>query len=175
VDQCLRVASDAAYADDVSTRRSTQGMLITLFNGPIAWQSNRQKTVTTSTTEAELLALSHTAKELKALQRFLNDITFNPGHQVHIACDNKQTIGLMTKDHPQFTTKLKHVDIHRFWLRQEVREGHIHLEWTPTSLMAADGLTKILPRQQHEKFVRMLNLVNITDKLKLTSPCLSNP
>jgi len=64
VEQCLRVASDAAYADDISSRRSTQGMLITLFNGPIAWQSSRQKTVTTSTTEAELLALSHTAKEL---------------------------------------------------------------------------------------------------------------
>ena len=174
IDQCLRVSSDAAYADDTTTRRSTQGMLITLFNGPIAWKSTRQKTVTTSTTEAELLALSHTAKELIALQRFLNDITFDPGHQVHIACDNKQTIGLMTKDHPQFTTKLKHVDIHRFWLRQEVREGHIHLEWTPTNSMSADGLTKILPRQQHEKFVKMLNLVDITDKLKQTSSNISN-
>jgi hypothetical protein len=45
------------------------------------------------------------------------DIAFDPGHQVHIACDNKQTIGLMTKDHPQFTTNLKHVKIHKFLLR----------------------------------------------------------
>jgi hypothetical protein len=100
VQQCLRVASDAACADDVSSRRSTQGMLITLFDEPIAWQFTRQKTVTTSTTEAELLALSHTVKELIALQRFLNDMTFDPGHKVHISCDNTQTIGLMTNYNP---------------------------------------------------------------------------
>jgi len=31
--------------------------------GPIAWRANKQDTVTTSSTEAELLALSQTAKE----------------------------------------------------------------------------------------------------------------
>ena len=34
-----------------------------LFEGPIAWRANKQDTVTTSSTEAELLALSQTAKE----------------------------------------------------------------------------------------------------------------
>jgi hypothetical protein len=52
-------ASDAAYADDPTTRRSTEGFLFQLFSGVIDWQSKKQATVTTSTTEAELLALSH--------------------------------------------------------------------------------------------------------------------
>ena len=51
--------SDAAYADDPTTRRSTEGFLFQLFGGTIDWQSKKQATVTTSTTEAELLALSH--------------------------------------------------------------------------------------------------------------------
>jgi hypothetical protein len=62
--KALRVASDASFADDNATRRSTQGYLIKLFNGPIMWQSSKQKTVSTSTTEAELLSLSHVGKEV---------------------------------------------------------------------------------------------------------------
>ena len=53
------VASDAAYANDPATRRSTEGFIFQLFGGTIDWQSKKQTTVTTSTTKAELLALSH--------------------------------------------------------------------------------------------------------------------
>jgi hypothetical protein len=34
-----------------------------LFSGLIGWQTNKQNTVTTSTTKAELLALAQAAKE----------------------------------------------------------------------------------------------------------------
>jgi hypothetical protein len=52
-------ASDAAYADDPITRRSTEGSIFQLFGGTIDWQSKKQAIVTTLTTEAKLLALSH--------------------------------------------------------------------------------------------------------------------
>ncbi len=52
-------ASDTVFADDPTTRRSTEGFLFQLFGGVIDWQSKKQATVTTSTTEAELLALSY--------------------------------------------------------------------------------------------------------------------
>ena len=58
-------SSDASFADDLDTRRSTEGMLITLFGGAIDWRARRQPTVTTSTTEAELLALSHCASDVQ--------------------------------------------------------------------------------------------------------------
>lgn len=51
-----------------------------LFGGPIAWRASKQPTVTTSSTEAELLAASEAAKEmifagrlLRALQIRLNE------------------------------------------------------------------------------------------------------
>ena len=52
-------ASDAAYADNLITRRSTKGSIFQLFGGTIDQQSKKQATVTTSTTKAKLLALSH--------------------------------------------------------------------------------------------------------------------
>jgi hypothetical protein len=62
-------------------------------------------------------------------------------------------------------TKLRHVDIHQHWLRQEVQANRIAVQWVSTNNMPADGLTKSLPRQRQEKFVQMLGLVNIKDKL----------
>lgn len=58
-------------------------------------------------------------------------------------------------------TKLKHVDVHQLWLRQEVEAGRITIKWTPMSLMGADGLTKLLPPQKHGNFVQQLGLTRL--------------
>ncbi|KAK1912636.1 hypothetical protein P3342_004572 [Pyrenophora teres f. teres] len=52
----LVVASDASFADNTVDRKSSQGFILKLFGGAIAWRANKQDTVTTSTTEAELLS-----------------------------------------------------------------------------------------------------------------------
>jgi hypothetical protein len=158
-------ASDAAFADDSVTRYSTEGYLFQLFGGPIDWRSTKQKTVTTSSTEAELLALSHAAKEVLWWKRLFEAIQFNLGHEIVIKCDNKQTIRLVTAQVPHLVTKLKHIDIQHHWLRQEASKKTIQIEWVPTAEMPADGLTKALPRQKHEIFIKQLGLVDIAKLL----------
>ena len=74
----------------------------------------------------------------------------------------------MTKESPKLTTRLRHVDVHQHWLRQEVQAGRIRLDWLATNDMPADGLTKALPRQRHERFVRQLGLVDIGDRVNRT-------
>jgi hypothetical protein len=137
-----------------------------IIGGPVDWKASKQKTVTTSTTEAELLALSEAAKSLSMWKRLFDTIRFDPGHPVILRCDNQQTISLLTKETPQLRTKLRHVDIHHNWLRQEVQAGRISIEWIKTSDMIADGLTKILPRQKHLEFLRMLGMEDISHLLK---------
>ena len=66
----FQCASDASFADNVEDRTSTQGYVMKLFGTPVLWKSGKQSTVTTSSTEAELLALAHTAKELYYVRRF---------------------------------------------------------------------------------------------------------
>jgi hypothetical protein len=154
--------SDAAFANCTRTRRSAQGYLFKLFGGPIDWQSNKQKTVSTSTTEAELLALSNASKEAIWWDRLFKDLGFDPGHELEIKCDNKQTIRLLVKDVPILMTKLKHVDILHHWLREQVQAKKIIVSWVPTNQMIADGLTKALPRQKQQNFVNQLGLVDIS-------------
>jgi hypothetical protein len=142
----LQVASDASFADDEETRRSSQGYTISLFGGLIVWRAARQTTVTTSSTEAELLAVGLTAKELMALQRLFRDLRLDLGEVWTLFCDNQQTIRLIVGDNERITTKLRHVDIQNMWARQEHAKGTFQITYLPTSDMPADGLTKNLPR-----------------------------
>lgn len=130
-----------------------------------AFMAAKQRTVTTSTTEAELLALTEAGKTVQWWMRLFKEIGFDPEHPITIRCDNQQTVDLLRKEDPKHRTKLRHVDIHRHWLRQEVQEGRISVEWVPTAEMAADGLTKLLPRQKHQKFVEMLGLADLRTRL----------
>jgi hypothetical protein len=158
-------ASDAAFADDLPTRRSSQGYLFMLYGMPIDWKATLQRSVTKSTTEAELLALSTAASELQAWNRLFKHIKFNLEMVPTIYCDNLQTVGVVTKDEDKLFTRLRHVDVHQHWLRQEVAEGRISVQWKPTNLMPADGLTKILVRQKHVEFLRQLGLKDVKEYL----------
>ena len=159
-------ASDASFADNSVDRKSSQGYIMTLFGGPIAWRANKQDTVTTSSTEAELLALSQTAKEAIFLSRLFKAMTLRLNEPLVIDCDNTQTLRLITEDSAKLTTKLRHVDIHQHWLRQEYAQRRVLFRWKATKEMIADGLTKALQRQKFESFVKMIGMVDIRERLK---------
>jgi hypothetical protein len=158
-------ASDASFADNSADRKSSQGYIMTLFGGPIAWRANKQDTVTTSSTEAELLALSQTAKEAIFLSRLFKAMTLWLHEPLVIDCDNTQTIRLIKEDTAKLITKLRHVDIHQHWLRQEYDMGRVLFRWKSTKDMIADGLTKVLPRQRFDNFVQMIGMVDIKQRL----------
>ena len=158
-------ASDASFGDDCSSRVSSEARLFKLFGGTIDYAAKKQTTVTTSSTEAELLALSHTASWLIWWRRFFDNISLSLDEDPTIWCDNLQTVRLMMKDSPKLVTKLKHVDIHSHWLRQETLKGNIKIEWIQTAKIPADGLTKCLSEQKHKNFLRQLNMIDIRSKM----------
>ena len=84
-----------------------------LFGGIIGWRANKQDTVTTSTTEAELLSLAQATKEAMFVQRLLSELGIKfEDPRIRLWCDNKQTIGLINNELLTLRTKLRHVDIH---------------------------------------------------------------
>ena len=121
----LIYASDASFADNTLDRKSSQGFIFLLFGGPIVWKANKQDTVTTSSTEAELLALSQTAKEAIFVSRLLKAIKLRLDEPLVVECDNLQTLRLVTEESLKLVTKLRHVDIHNHWLRQEHSERRV--------------------------------------------------
>jgi hypothetical protein len=66
------VDSDFAGCED--SRKSTTGWVFTLAGGPVSWSSQRQKTVATSTMDAEYIACAEAAKEAMWIRNFINDL-----------------------------------------------------------------------------------------------------
>lgn len=142
--------TDADWAGDINTRRSTTGYVVMLNNGAIAWRSKRQVTVALSTTEAEYMALTEATKELKWMRQFLTELGQGPGKEATVLCTDNQGAIALAKN-PVSHAKSKHIDIRHHFIRDAVMDKIIWLQYVPTEEMTADSLTKALSRQKHEK------------------------
>jgi hypothetical protein len=67
---------DSDYAGDRTDHRSTYGSVFMLLGGPLAWYSRKQRSVSTSTTEAEYVALCHRSKEAVWFRELLKELGF---------------------------------------------------------------------------------------------------
>jgi hypothetical protein len=85
--------------------------------------------------------------------------------KLRIRCDNRQIIKMLNKEFLKLDIKLRHVNIHRHWLRQKVQIDCIDISWIFIADMSADEFIKSLLRQKHEKFLKQLNMKNISDKI----------
>ncbi|KAI1002242.1 hypothetical protein K3495_g5959 [Podosphaera aphanis] len=61
----LEAYTDADFAADLSTSRSTSGSLVLLSSGPRSWRSHLQREVALFTTEAEYLTATETCRQLQ--------------------------------------------------------------------------------------------------------------
>jgi hypothetical protein len=84
----FQALSDVVFVDDIKIRRSSEGYLFKLFGGLIDWRASKQRTVTTSITEAKLLALSSAVKEVIWWKRFFQSIDLELDHELVLQCDN---------------------------------------------------------------------------------------
>uniref|UniRef100_A0A1Y1LVI6 Integrase catalytic domain-containing protein n=1 Tax=Photinus pyralis TaxID=7054 RepID=A0A1Y1LVI6_PHOPY len=139
-------SSDASFADNTEDRKSSQGYVLKLYGGPIAWKASKQTTVTTSSTESELLAASEAAKEMIAAGRLLRSLEIQLDEPLQLEIDNRQTI-------------------RQHWLRQQVQNSRIKVRWVESKDMVADGMTKALPKVRHIEFLRQLQIEDIRNRI----------
>jgi hypothetical protein len=151
----LSAYSDADFAGCLDTRKSTGGYLIFKGDNLIAWQSKLQGNVTLSTTEAEYVQLSTTARELVWFKRLENA---KPATNLRctIRGDNQGSIKIATE--PNYRRRTRHVDVHHHYVREEVENGTIKLEYVPSKENLADILTKPLPKPALATFTSALSV-----------------
>jgi hypothetical protein len=165
ISDILLCASDAVFADNEAIRKSSNDYLFQLYEEFIDWRAAKQITMITSSIETELLILSHTVKEAIWWKRFFEAVQFDSMKKVRIRCDNRQIIKVLNKELLKLNIKFRHVNIHRHWLRQKVQNDRIDISWISIADMSADEFIKSLLRQKHEKFLKQLNMRDISDKI----------
>lgn len=135
--------SDADYANDEESRKSTTGLCIMLGGAPIAWRSQRQPIITLSTTEAEYVAGCELVKELLPIREQLIEVgELNKSEPTAVYIDNQSAVRIATNEGGQSRTK--HIDIRAKWLTEQAQNGKIIVNHISGDDQAADILTKPL-------------------------------
>jgi hypothetical protein len=137
---------DASYGVHVDGK-SHSGLYVTLGGGSILSKSTRQKIVTKSSTESELVAQSDFASEAIFFKEFLNAQGIAVPYAT-IFQDNMSTIA-MTSNGISKSDRTRHMNIRYFWTKERVDTGELKITYIPTEDMIADILTKPL---QGDKF-----------------------
>ena len=117
--------TDADYAGDTKTRRSTTGFVFLLNGGPVSWTSRQQTCVSLSTTESEYVAASETSKEAIWLLQLINELENHETGPVSLFCDNQSAIRLVRK--PEFHNRTKHIDVRFHFVREQQADQKIKL------------------------------------------------
>ncbi|CAL9013560.1 unnamed protein product [Prunus brigantina] len=136
----LQAYSDADWAGDLNTRRSTTGFVIFLGNNPISWQSKKQGSVSRSSTEAEYRALANTAADLAWIRQVLLDLKVCLPEPPTISCDNLSALALSSN--PIYHSRIKHLDIDFHFVRERVQRNDLTVQYIPTEEQLADVFTK---------------------------------
>jgi len=138
----LKGFSDSDYAGDKNHRRSTSGVVVMLNDSIISWTSQKQSCVALSTTEAEYVAASAAAREIIGLRNFMEELGFPQREPTCLWIDNQSAIRLVKN--PEMHPKTKHIDVRFHYIREQVEEGEIIVDYIPSEEQRADILTKCL-------------------------------
>lgn len=152
--------SDADYAGDIDSRRSTTGFLFKFGSGTLSWSSERQKSVALSTTESEYVASAQAVKELIWLQFLMGELLPENENKPILAMDNQSAIKLIKN--PENHKRTKHIDIRFHFIREKyVKEKLFDLKFVSTTQQIADILTKPLARDKFEKFRELMGIIEM--------------
>jgi hypothetical protein len=113
-----------------------------MCGAPLSYFSKRQNSVTVSSTEAEVYALSEALSEVQNIQQLVSE--FAPVElPILVHEDNKGAI--IISQNPVYNKKSKHIPMHSLRIRELVEKGDVHISYTPSSENVADLFTKPLP------------------------------
>jgi hypothetical protein len=167
--------SDSDFASTRSDRLSILGNVFMVADGPVSWMSKKQKSVATSTMDAEYMAMCAAAKQSQWIALTLRDMgsahligqsAFQPtlkqkmkymiASPVLIKGDNQAALGLVRD--AQISDRSKHIDVAYHYQRDLLKKNRLRVEFVGTNDMVADGLTKPLNKTPFERFVGLLGM-----------------
>ena len=144
---------DAAYGVHTSTGKSHSGCAMVLgIGGPVHIKSTKQKLVTKSSTEAELVALSDYASQAIWMRNFIVHQGYDVG-PVILHQDNMSCMALVKRGGPA-SERSRHIDIRHYWVKQLVDGKEAVVKHLSTDKMYVNVMTKPLQGQQ---FIRERN------------------
>ncbi|GJT32828.1 putative retrotransposon protein [Tanacetum coccineum] len=157
----LRVScyTKAGYLTDADDMKSQTGYVFVLNGGVVGWKSTKQSIFTTSSTDAEYIAVFDASKEAVWIQKFISGLSVVPTIEepINMYCDNTGAIKIV-KDHG-VTKGARHFRAKVHYLRETIEMGDVRIENVDTYDNLADPFTKALTFPKHSELTKKIGMI----------------
>ena len=167
----LRAYTDADWAGEEHSGRSTSGYIFLLSGSAVSWSSKRQGCVSCSTMESEYIGLFNCACQSDWFSSLLQQLEHPLSNKQYILCDNQSAIHIANGAIMDFK-RSRYMNVKYHWVRNQVKENDcLTVEYTPSKENVADIMTKRLNTSLHWD----LACEFIEDYNEVLNPELNNP
>ncbi|KAI3650136.1 hypothetical protein MP228_005009, partial [Amoeboaphelidium protococcarum] len=144
--------SDSDHCGNLDHSKSTSGYVFYLCGVPVSWKSSLQPIVALSSVEAEYIALAAAVKEgiwIKQLlyELQLQDVAPQLYSVPRLFADNQGSIYLTKASQQHHRTR--HIRLRYHFLRQEIQDRTLDVEFVRSNANVADVFTKGLGKNLH--------------------------
>jgi hypothetical protein len=151
--------SDADFAGDVDTSKSTIGVIFFLANSPITWQSMKQKVVAQSSCKSKYIVAANTTCRALWLARVLAEVQGSVPSTPLLRVDNMSAIGLIKN--PVLHGQSKHIKVKYYLVRESTENGRFKMEFIRNEEQLVDILIKPLGRVKFLELRTKIGLINV--------------
>jgi hypothetical protein len=154
---------DASYGTHPDGKSHT-GRVISLGKcAPVAASSTKQKIVTKSSTESELVGLCDSVGDGVGVAELLRSLGYDV-KPIIFHQDNMSTIR-MAENGASASRRTRHINVRYFFIKERIDTGEIRVSYLPTEEMIADLLTKPIQGRLFVKLRDRLlgNIINDCD------------
>ena len=157
---------DADWAQDKDNKRkSTTGYVFIMCGGAISWQSKKQSTTALSSTEAELMAITSSTKELLWYRHHLGGVGLSRTQPTTLLVDSQCAMDIANNS--KISDRSKHIEVQHFFIREHIEANAVKLQHVSSEHQVADTLTKPLQRVAFKRCADMLGLSQRVDDMKV--------
>lgn len=154
----LHAYTDVDWARNIDDPKSTSGGAFYMGPQLVSWFSKKQSSISLSTEEAKYVIFAYCCTQLLWMMQTLLDIQIKCYPPISIVCDNISSITI--SKNPVMHSKAKHIPIKYHFLRGQVLEKKVKLEYVPSKEQVPDIFTKPLPRETFEYLIKKLGVVS---------------
>ena len=130
---------DSDWAGNKMDRKSTSGGVLRMGSHAIKSWSSTQQTISLSSAESELYAMTKAATQAVGLMQLMQD--FGESLSVTVQSDSTAAMAIVSREG---LGRTRHIQVQYLWMQQEVAGGRVKVKKVDTKLNTADLLTKHL-------------------------------
>jgi len=146
--------SDSDFGGDKETRISVAGFILHLMGVPMSRRNKGQKSVTLSSSEAEYVALSQAANEMKFFYQLLTNMGITNKLPIVVRDDNLGAVFM--SENVLVSQRAKNVDIRNRFVQEFVLNEFLKMIFVKIENNDSDIFTKNLGGDLHERHSKMM-------------------